>query len=192
MAAEVAEKPAGEIGADSQQAAGGSPRSGGGAVKIAIAVTLAMLAEAGVFYFLGLTPNKTPSTANSENGTETSAAVDESASDAEEEDLVEVEIDSFNVTNGKAVPDSSVHVTFELVALVSARNRDEFDEAANKDHKARVRQAVVKVARSSGKEDLDDPNLMNMKRGMREQINKVLRTSYVVDVVIADFKTMEQ
>ena len=56
----------------------------------------------------------------------------------------------------------------------------------------RVRQAVVKVARSSNREDLEDPNLSTMKRLIREEINKVLRKSFIIEVVISDFRTMEQ
>ena len=77
--------------------------------------------------------------------------------------------------------------------VVTAHGQDvAFETAANQHHNARVRQAVLKVARSASLEDLNDPNLTTIKRQLREEINKVLRKSYVTEVVISDFKTMEQ
>ena len=161
---------------------------GGGMAKMAIILTVAMLGEAGVFYFLGLTPGLSSNAADSEDAQP--ATAEDMGTD--QEALIEVAVDAFNVTNRKAITDSVVHITFKLVALVSAGNQVEFNEAVNKHHNARVRQAVTKVVRSSGIDDLDDANLSNLKRDIREQVNKVLRTSYVVEVVITDFKTMEQ
>lgn len=107
-------------------------------------------------------------------------------------DAVEVAIDSFSTTNSRAAPGSVIHLTFKLTAVVAAGQDMAFEHAANQHHNARVRQAVLKVARSASLEDLNDPNLTTIKRQLREEINKVLRKSYVTEVVISDFKTMEQ
>jgi len=118
---------------------------------------------------------------------------DELALAAEEgTDAVEVAIDSFSTTNSRAAPGSVIHLTFKLTAVVAAGQDIAFENAANQHHNARVRQAVLKVARSASLEDLNDPNLTTIKRQLREEINKVLRKSYVSEVVISDFKTMEQ
>ncbi len=120
-------------------------------------------------------------------------AHDELALTADEgSDAVEVTVDSFSTTNSRAAPGSVIHLTFKLTAVVSSGQDIEFEHAANQHHNARVRQAVLKVARSANLEDLNDPNLTTIKRQLREEINKVLRKSYVTEVVISDFKTMEQ
>jgi hypothetical protein len=107
-------------------------------------------------------------------------------------DAVEVTIDSFSTTNGRAAPGSVIHLTFKLTAVVGRGQDVAFEAAANQHHSARVRQAVLKVARSASLEDLNDPNLTTVKRQLREEINKVLRKSYITEIVISDFKTMEQ
>ncbi len=107
-------------------------------------------------------------------------------------DAVEVTIDSFSTTNGRAAPGGVIHVSFKLTAVVASGQEIEFERAANEHHNGRVRQAVVKVARSASLDDLNDPNLTTVKRQLREEINKVLRKSYITEIVISDFKTMEQ
>ena len=139
-----------------------------------------MLIEFGVLYFL------LPGAA-----TDPAAAAEVAAAE-EASDAVEVNIDSFSTTNGRAAPGSVVHISFKLVALVAAGEGAAFDAAANTDHKARVRQAVYQVARSASLDDLNDPGLTTIRRKLREHINKVLRKSYLTEVVISDFKTMEQ
>ena len=96
------------------------------------------------------------------------------------------------MTNSIAAADTIVHIAFKLHALVATDQKDEFDAAANDKHKARVREAVEKIARSATLEDLEDSSLSTIRRLLREEINKVLRQSYVVDVVMSDYKTMKQ
>lgn len=107
-------------------------------------------------------------------------------------DSVEVAIDSFSTTNGRAAPGSVIHITFKLTAVVPVGQEIEFDRLANQQNNGRVRQVVEKIARSAGLDDLNDPSLATIKRQLREEINKVLRKSYVTEVVISDFKMMEQ
>ncbi|HEX6984464.1 MAG TPA: flagellar basal body-associated FliL family protein [Planctomycetaceae bacterium] len=106
-------------------------------------------------------------------------------------DSVEVLIDTFSTTNSRAAPGTVVHVTFKLTGVVPAGQEVAFEHAANQHHNTRVRQAVEKVARSASLDDLTDPNLTTVKRQLREEINKVLRKSYLTEVVISDFKTIE-
>ena len=107
-------------------------------------------------------------------------------------DGVEVEIDKFNTTNSRARLGATVHVSFSLIAIVKSNNQAAFTEAANQAHKARVREAVVKIVRSASMDNLNDPDLSVIKRQIREEVNKVLRNSYILDVVIDDFRQMEQ
>ncbi|MEX0703456.1 MAG: hypothetical protein WD069_15275 [Planctomycetales bacterium] len=106
--------------------------------------------------------------------------------------MVEVPIDAFNTTNSRATPGSVIHVSFKLVALVAANEREPFAAAVNNSYEARVREAVERVVRSTSLEDLRDPSYGTMKRRIKSDINKVLRKTYVIEAVIRDFKTMEQ
>lgn len=123
-----------------------------------------------------------------------SAASEDSASkdESDEPDSIEVEIDTFSISNSLAAPGSVIHVSFKLVATVASGQETMFGDLVSKGKQARVRQAVIKVARSASLEDLQDPELNVFKRQIKEEINKVLQKSYVNDVIISTFRTMEQ
>ncbi|MCA9072766.1 MAG: hypothetical protein KDA84_27775, partial [Planctomycetaceae bacterium] len=72
------------------------------------------------------------------------SAVEEEAS---EPDTVEVEIDKFNASNSMAAPGSVIHVRFILVATVAEGQETIFAELVSNAKQARVRQAVISVAR---------------------------------------------
>jgi flagellar basal body-associated protein FliL len=55
-----------------------------------------------------------------------------------------------------------------------------------------VQQAVDKVIRSSTHDELSDSNLDRIKRRIREDINKILGNSYIQEVIITEFRMMEQ
>lgn len=149
-------------------------------VKNLLIVLITMVVSAGGTYFVigGSTPHE-----------ETDAKEEE---EAEEADTVEVEIDSFSASNSLAAPGSVIHVNFKLVASVASSQETTFAELVSKGKQGRVRQAIIKVARSASLEDLQDPELNVFKTQMKEEINKVLQKSYVNDVIISAFRTMEQ
>ena len=159
-------------------------------LKIGGAVLVIILLEAGLisFFLPGKAAKPGPSTAE-EPAAKLPAEEEESAALA---DTAEVQIgNGFSCTNSRAAAGATVHIDFKLVALVTSKNTGGF-ETALKAHDARVRQAIIKVARSSSLEDLNDPNLSTIKRLIREEINKILHKSYINEVVISDFTTMEQ
>mgnify|MGYP003629811935 CR=1 FL=1 len=104
----------------------------------------------------------------------------------------EVSIDNFSVTNNIAEPGATIHVTFNLVALVEQGAAADFEAMVKENNKARVKQAVIEVVRKSSLSDLNDPQLSTMKRMMKEAINKVLKKSYVIETVISEYRTMTQ
>ena len=179
------EKPAENT--ESPEAAPAEGKKKSGMTKIVILIAVAMIGEAGLFYFLGIGSGNNEAAATEEN-----AAEEEKTEDEPADELVEVEVHSFNVTNSIAATDTIVHIAFKLHALVAADQKAEFDASANDKNKARVREAVEKIARSATLEDLEDYSLSTVRRLLREEINKVLRQSYVVDVVLSDYKTMKQ
>jgi flagellar basal body-associated protein FliL len=169
---------------------GGSNNASGGSKKLKLLALLlfVMGVEAAVLY-MWFPPPGSQDSASSEDG-RASAEADRLTAGVE---TVEVPIgsDTFTCTNTKAAVGAVVHVTFKLYAIVSRREEAEFSQAV-RSHEARLRQAVITVARSSNREDLDDPNLSTIKRLMRERINKVLKKSFVIEVVVSEYKTMEQ
>ena len=104
---------------------------------------------------------------------------------------VEVEIGSFNCSNNQA--DGSVlHISFRLYATIADGQQTAFKEIVQNRMNARVRQAVGKVIRSSSMEDLDDPDQGVIRRQLKEEINKVLRKSFVNEIILVDFRMMQQ
>ncbi|HUG90305.1 MAG TPA: flagellar basal body-associated FliL family protein [Planctomycetaceae bacterium] len=106
-------------------------------------------------------------------------------------DTIEVEIGSFNCSNNQA-DGSVVHVTFRLFATIAAGQQTAFKDVVQNRMNARVRQAVGKVIRSSSMEDLDDPDQSVARRQLKEEINKVLRKSYINEVILVDFRMLQQ
>jgi len=157
-------------------------------MKIVGLVAVIILIEIGIISFF-LPGSGGQSSAPAEE-IETSRKVDDLSNDPAS--VAEVPIgNGFSCTNSRAAAGTTVHIDFKLVALVAADQALNF-ETKLKEHDARVRQAIIKVARSTSLEDLNDPNLSTIKRLIREEINKILRKSYITEVVISEFTTMEQ
>ena len=149
----------------------------GGAAKVGGLVLTVMLIEAGVLWVL-LAPAEV-------------AAV-EQLPESETEDLAEVSVDEFSTTNARAVPGRLVHLTFTLTAVVPADRTADFERAVGTEHSARVREAVLEVARAAGSEDLDDPRLTDFKRDLADAVNTVLREDLVRELAVSQFKALEQ
>ena len=126
--------------------------------------------------------NKTSAVRPHEGGTSNGATDGEFA---------EVPLGDFSFSNGTAAPGMTIHVDFKLSAVATSKQAQSL-ESQLKLHQGQVREAVNKIVRMSSLEELNDPNLATIKRLIRDDINRVLRKSYVVEVVITDVRTMEQ
>lgn len=121
------------------------------------------------------------------------AGEDGAADSAEDEpqeaevEQIEVFIDKFRCTNSVAKPGADITVSFSAYATVAMGQDVAFNTAVNKDHKGRVRQAIEKVVRGSNLDDLGDSNLGTIKRKIKEEVNKALRKSYIIEVVISEY-----
>ncbi|NNJ27658.1 hypothetical protein [Alienimonas chondri] len=153
------------------------PSKLGGVAKIAGLVLTVMLVEAGVLYVL-LAP--------------TEAVATEELPDANTEELAEVEIDTFSTTNARAIPGRLVHLTFRLTAIVPSDRSGDVGESVSGSFKARIRQAVMEVARAATSDDLDDPRLRGFKGDLADAVNTVLREDVVRTAVVSEFKALEQ
>jgi flagellar basal body-associated protein FliL len=160
-------------------------KSGGG--KILTLVVVAMLGEAGLFLFLGVGASGAADTTSTDG-----MSVEEDPKPEDDEELVEVEVHSFSVTNTTAAADTVIHISFKVHALLASDQEDEFKNKVTSSHKVRVRESVETIFRSATMEDLSDSSLSTLKRLAREEINRVLRQSYVVSIVFNDYKTIQQ
>jgi flagellar basal body-associated protein FliL len=163
-------------------------KSGSVKVKILVLVAVAMLGEAGLFLFLGVGSGGAADAASAD-----AAPAEKSLKPADDDkELVEAEVHSFSVTNTSAAADTVVHISFKVHALLASGQESEFKTAVHSSHKVRVREAVETIFRNATMEDLSDSSLSTLKRLVREEINRVLRQSYVVSVVFNDYKTIQQ
>lgn len=158
-------------------------------IKIVALLIVVMAVEAAAIYFL--VPQPVHSGSPGENNGEGTDPGGGGGIGDPDLDTAEESIGIFNITvnqSGSGV----IHLTFELVAIVSRDSLDQFKDVIEKEQYHRVRQAIVKVARSSSLEEITDPHLDTMKRLIREEVNKVLGRSYIIEVVFPDFKYIEQ
>ncbi len=166
-----------------------SPRAAFQLTRQKLKVILLLLAVMGVQMAIGYTllPKPTGSTMT---------AADESAdgitddSDQSTVDTVEVPLGSYNPTNSRG--GGIIHVSFNLTAIVASENVQPLKDAFNDTHGARIADAVIRVVRSSNLEDLNDPDSYVIKRKIREEINKVLPKTLIIEVVLDKFQMMPQ
>jgi len=149
-------------------------------VKILLLLVLVMAVEAGGMFLL--LPGPAGGTSSDEEG----GLVQKDA------ETVEVTIDTFSLSNPNAAPGHNIYVEFKLTAVVAENQATAFDLAANKKHKEEVRQAVDWVIGNSSLIELNDPRKTVIRRKIKEEINKVLGTSYVNRVILTGFQHREQ
>jgi len=149
-------------------------------VKTLLLLLLVMGIEAAGFY--ALVPRSGKSGAAGEDG----------LGDMASAETVEVAFDTFQVYNGSAYAGRRLYVEFKLTVVVAQSQEVAFDQAASKKHKASVKQAVQEVVSSSNQTELNDPRLSVIRRRIKEEINKVLRKSFVSNVILTDYRVSEQ
>lgn len=165
----------GDLGDESADTEGKS-----GKLKWIIIIAVVMLAEAGLMYFL-----------IGGGGDADGDAAETEVEETQEDSFVEVPMEKLTCTNSQAAPGTTIHITIEIAALVESGQETEFEQALTKSHKARIREATLRVLRSANLEDLSDPNHGTIKRLIREQINKVLRKSVVREIAVSDYTKNE-
>ena len=172
MAADVTEDP--EIETEEQTTESPPPRRtflSSKKIKILALLVLVMGVEAALFYLL------VPSPSGGGTGEKTNEEV-------QDVDTVEVSIDKFRFNNVLAAPGVSTQVQFELSVEVAKGQEAAFEQAANKKHRASVRQTIQQIILSSSLEELNDPAHSVISRKIKEEINKTLRKSYVNRVIL--------
>lgn len=189
-----------------------------GKLKLLIILSAAMIGEAVLFFFLGFGGGSAaPVEAATDDHAETAHADagghgekaahggghgdkggghggghGEAAKPASTSQFAECEMDAYNVTNRQAAADITLEIRFKLVAVVATEQHSTFEHLAKTELKARVRESVEKLIRKASIEDLYDPSLGVIKRHIREEINRVLRQTYVTDIILSEYKTLER
>lgn len=187
--AEVAEKAKPEAGPAPDAA--GAPKRKSKKLLIGAIVLVVVAVQAVVTYLvLGRHPGAETGDGHGEKP-HAEAAADEHDAEGGSADVAEVRLGDFGFSNGTASPGSIMHVDFKLSAITSAKQASSL-EAQVKAREARIRQAVNRIVRSSNLDELNDPGLTTIKRQARDEINRVLQKSYVIEIVISDFRLMEQ
>lgn len=161
-----------------------SPKKSGRLVLIGIMLTV-MLVQGVVMYFLLM-----PKAAAGKPDDPRDPAAAEQDDVTGPDDSMEVAMGDYNCTN-TATPGVVIHIDFKLAAITTSGQGTALDGLL-KTHQARVRQVVNRIVRSSKLEDLNDPALGTIKRLIREEVNRLLRKSFVTEVIISDMRTVEQ
>lgn len=117
-------------------------------------------------------------------GGEAAAAPAEADDSTEETSLGE-----YNCSN-TSTPGTTVQVDFKLAAITADDKVGRLKERVDS-YGSRLRQTVAKVVRSAKLEDITEPSLATLRRALKEEINRLLRTN-IDDVVITDFRHLEQ
>ncbi|MBI3865643.1 MAG: hypothetical protein HY290_27535 [Planctomycetia bacterium] len=191
MAAEVAEQPKPAEAAAHDAPAHGKKKS----VKILLIagiVTLVIVVQIVVTFML-LPGNKSSGGEHKSDSKDHASDGHHGAGEGEaaEGEFAEVTLGDYSFSNSTAVPGIIIHVDFKLSAVATSKMASSL-ESQLKIHQMRVREKVNKIVRSSNLDELNDPNLGTIKRLIKEDINRLLRKSYVVEVIITDMRVMEQ
>lgn len=151
-------------------------------------LVIGAMALEGVLFLVLMPSHPSPAAGSDDSEDSDATKVESSSSNTVEEPLGE----AFKCTNNRA-KGSVVFLNFKVtVVLKDGREAVEFREALTKMYKTRVRQVIEKIARSASMDDLYDPHLSTLKRLIREEVNKVMTKSYVIEVVVNDFQMTEQ
>jgi len=106
-------------------------------------------------------------------------------------DQVEDDLGKFSMTSFQPMTGTTLRIDFQLFGTVSSEDEGEFLELLD-ENLHRFREQVIVTVRSADMETLTDPNLGQLKRLLRDKINRLLGKNYLQSVVFSDFSFIEQ
>jgi flagellar FliL protein len=116
----------------------------------------------------------------------------ESAGDEHaDEDTVEVELGTFNITHFNPASNTTLSIDFDLYGSVLAADEAEFQHLFEKS-KVRVREQVIMTLHASEAKDLSDAGLGLIKRQILEKTNRALGHPMVREVLFSKFNFVER
>jgi flagellar basal body-associated protein FliL len=108
-----------------------------------------------------------------------------------EQVMAKVSLGDFSFSNTTATPGSLMHVDFKVAVMTPSKQASTLEELV-KVNTGRIRAALEKIIRGASLAELNDPSLETIKRLIRDDINRLLRKTYVETVVITDVRISEQ
>lgn len=99
----------------------------------------------------------------------------------------EISLGDFKFTADKTSGGRVASADFSLY-ITALEGLDQIARTQLTSHKYRVQQEIEALLRQAHSGDFDDPNLNDVKRQIREQVNHVLGNRVVSDVIIANLK----
>lgn len=106
-------------------------------------------------------------------------------------DQIEMDLGKFTVTRYQQNTGSTARVDFQLVGMIAAKNKEDFQKAM-KLNESRFREQVVTTMRAAEGSDLHDPLLGLIKRQILEKTNALFGKPLVQGIVVSDFSYIEQ
>jgi flagellar FliL protein len=108
-----------------------------------------------------------------------------------DEEIVEVELGTFNITHFNPASNSTLSIDFELFCAVLASDATEFQHLFEK-NKVRVREQVIMTLHAAESKDLSDAGLGLIKRQILEKTNRALGHPMVREVLFSKFNFVER
>jgi len=161
-------------------------------IKAAVVVAGIVLLECIAAYLL--IPSSEQATAMAELAVQNDPpelAEPEAEAAAEDEAMVEVDLESFHVSSYQPATNTTLRIDLHLFVVVNQEDEGEFLTLMEK-HRHRIRERVLVIIRSAELGDLTDAGLGLIKRQILEKVNRILEKPLVQRVVISEFSFIEQ
>jgi flagellar FliL protein len=108
-----------------------------------------------------------------------------------EEETVEVELGTFNITHYNPASNATLSIDFELFGAVMSADEAEFQHLFEKSN-ARVREQVILTLHAAEAKDLSDAGLGLIKRQLLEKTNRALGQPILHEVLFSKFNFVER
>jgi flagellar FliL protein len=113
------------------------------------------------------------------------------AEPANEQELHEVELGSYNVTRFNPGTNTTLAIDFEIYGTVLADDAPEFEKRFEKS-KARIREQITMTMHGAEATDLTDAGLGLIKRQILEKTNRALGQPVLKEVLFSKFNFVER
>jgi flagellar FliL protein len=113
------------------------------------------------------------------------------AEQANEQELHEVELGSYNVTRFNPGTNTTLAIDFEIFGTVLAEDAPEFEHRFEKS-KARIREQITMTMHGAEATDLTDAGLGLIKRQILEKTNRALGQPVLKEVLFSKFNFVER
>lgn len=107
----------------------------------------------------------------------------------EDEETMVVEIGKFQYPNKRAAA-APTYVKFTLKAKIAKSQEVDFLQKAKKDYEAEVHEVVQSIILAADAPELEDPMHVAICNKLREEINKIIKKSYIKRIILNDWSAV--